>query len=97
MKKIFFYLGFLMLLNGCYKSTAMLGPAISFASTGNASQAGLTYFTNKVIQEEIGINTLNYVADKTIDSEIRECEIIHSAEINKIFFETLDEIDCKIY
>ena len=75
----------------------MLGPAISFASTGNASQAGLTYFTNKVIQEEIGINTLNYVADKTIDSEIRECEIIHSAEINKIFFETLDEIDCKIY
>ena len=27
-------------------------------------------------------------------AEVRECKIVHSAEINKIFFQTLDEIDC---
>ncbi len=45
----------------------------------------------------IVLNALQYVADKTIDPKIRECEIVHSAEINQIFFETLDEIDCKSY
>ena len=78
--KIFIYVVTGIILSGCAQSTAMLAPAISLASSGNVSQASLTYFTNKAV-----------------DSEIRNCEIIHSAEINQIFFETLDVIDCKIY
>jgi len=67
------------------------------ASSGNVSQASLTYLTNKAVEKETGMNTLQYVTEKTMDTEIRECETIHSAEINQIFFETLDVIDCKIY
>ena len=52
---------------------------------------------DKAVEKETGMNTLQYVTEKTMDSEIRECETIHSAEINQIFFETLDVIDCKIY
>ena len=95
-KKIFIYIVTGIILSGCAQSTAMLAPAISFASSGNISQASLTYITNKTVEKKTGMNTLQYVADKTIDAETRECEINHSAEINQIFFETLDELDCKI-
>ena len=95
--KIFTYIITGIILSGCAQSTAMLGPAISFASSGNVSQASLTYFTNKAVEKETGMNTLQYVTEKTMDTEIRDCEIIHSAEINQIFFETLDVIDCKTY
>ena len=96
-KRIFFYIITIAFLSGCVQSTAMVGPAITIVSTGNISQAGLTFFTNKAVENETGMNALQYVADKTIDPKIRECEIVHSAEINQIFFETLDEIDCKSY
>ena len=95
-KKIFIYIVTGIILSGCAQSTAMLAPAISFASSGNISQAGLTYITNKTVEKKTGMNTLQYVADKTMDTEIRECETTHSAEINEIFFKTLDSIDCKI-
>ena len=95
--KIFIYVVTGIILSGCAQSTAMLAPAISLASSGNVSQASLTYFTNKAVEKETGMNTLQYVTEKTMDTEIRNCEIIHSAEINQIFFETLDVIDCKIY
>ena len=86
-----------IVLSGCTQSTAMIGPAITLASSGNISQAGLTFFTNQAVEKETGMNTLQYVTEKTMDTEIRNCEIIHSAEINQIFFETLDVIDCKIH
>ncbi len=34
------------------------------ASTGNASQAGLTYFTNKAVEKETGMDTVTYVSKK---------------------------------
>ena len=97
LNKILFYLFAAVILSGCAQSTAMLGPALTLGATGSASQASLTYFTNKAVEKETGMNTLQYVTEKTMDTEIRNCEIIHSAEINQIFFETLDVIDCKIY
>lgn len=49
-------------MTGCYQSTAMVGPAITLASTGNFSQAGLTYVTNKAIEKETGMTTTEYVS-----------------------------------
>jgi len=40
----------------------MVGPAITFASTGNVSQAGLTYFTNRAVKKETGMSTTEYVS-----------------------------------
>ena len=50
-----------MLLNGCYQSTAMVGPALSFASTGNLYQAGLSYGANKAIEEETGLTVTGHM------------------------------------
>ena len=49
-------------MTGCFQSSAMVGPAITFASTGNVSQAGLAYFTNRVVKEETGMSTTEYVS-----------------------------------
>ena len=40
----------------------MVGPAITFASTGNVSQAGLAYFTNRAVKEGTGMSTTEYVS-----------------------------------
>ena len=61
-KKIVLYFCASLFLTGCYQSTAMVGPAITLASTGNVSQAGLAYITNKAVEKETGMSTTEYVS-----------------------------------
>ena len=63
-KKIIFGISIGILLSGCMQSTAMVGPALTIASTGNISQAGLTFITNKAVEEETGMNTVSFVSSK---------------------------------
>ena len=51
-----------IILSGCAQSTAMIGPAITLASSGNVSQAGLTFFTNKAVEKETGMDTVSYLS-----------------------------------
>ena len=53
-----------IVLSGCAQSTAMIGPAITLASSGNVSQAGLTFFTNKAVEKETGMDTVTYVSSQ---------------------------------
>ena len=53
-----------IILSGCAQSTAMIGPAITLASSGNISQAGLTFVTNKAVEKETGMDTVSYVSNK---------------------------------
>ena len=62
--KIFIYIIATITLSGCIQSTAMVAPAITIASTGTISQAGLTFFTNKAVEEETGMNTYSFVSSK---------------------------------
>ena len=63
-KKILTYIFACIILSGCAQSTVMIGPAITLASSGNISQAGLTYFTNKAVEKETGMDTVTYVSKK---------------------------------
>ena len=53
-----------IILSGCAQSTAMIGPALTLASSGNVSQAGLTFFTNKAVEKETGMDTVSFVSNK---------------------------------
>ena len=53
MKKILLLLCFVM-LTGCFQSIALLGPAITGASTGKIYQAGLSYGTNMIMEQATG-------------------------------------------
>ena len=53
-----------VILSGCAQSSAMLGPAITLASSGNVSHAGLTFLSNKAVEKETGMDTVSYVSNK---------------------------------
>ena len=63
-KKILTCISVGIILSGCAQSTAMIGPAISLASSGNVSQAGLTFITNKAVEKETGMDTVSFVSKK---------------------------------
>ena len=64
LNKVLVYIIAGIILSGCAQSTAMLGPALTLVSTGNATQAGMTFFTNKVVQKETGMDTVSFVSNK---------------------------------
>ena len=63
-KKILTYIALAVILSGCAQSTAMIGPVLTLASSGNMSQAGLTFVSNKVVEKETGMDTVSYVSKK---------------------------------
>ena len=63
-RNIFLYLVLGFFLTGCFQTTAMVGPAFTLVSTGNISQAGITFLTNKAIKDETGMNTLEFMSTK---------------------------------
>ena len=54
MKKILLILVCFILLSGCVQSLALLGPAITGATTGKIYQAGLSYGTNMIMEQATG-------------------------------------------
>ena len=52
-----------MFLTGCIQSTALLGPGITIATTGNIMQAGFQYGTNTAIKNETGKDVLTHLKD----------------------------------
>ena len=53
-KKIVIGIFLVSLLGGCAQNAAFLGPAYTFATSGNAYQAGLTYGSNQLITKTTG-------------------------------------------
>ena len=45
---------FLLILNGCVQNAALLGPALTGATTGNVLQSGLSYASNHAITRITG-------------------------------------------
>ena len=78
LKKIIAGLFLLFFLNGCVQSTALLGPAYTLASTGNIYHAGLSYSSNKAIENITGKtpteNIKSLVDNKKIKIEEKESQ-----------------------
>ena len=62
LKKILI-VGTCVLLSGCIQSTALLGPSLTVATTGNIPQAGLQYIANETIKKETGKDALMHVKE----------------------------------
>ena len=62
LKTSFLFL-YLIFLNGCLQSTAMLGPGVTLVTTGNVTQAGFQYVANSAIKNETGKDDLTLVKD----------------------------------
>ena len=70
--KIYFLIVFSISLSGCIQSTALLGPGVTIATTGNIMQAGFQYGANTAIKNETGKDTLTHlknVVDEKQDNQ----------------------------
>ena len=60
-KKIYLLVLISIFLSGCIQSTALLGPGVTIATTGNIMQAGLQYGANSAIKKETGKDALTHL------------------------------------
>ena len=97
MYKNFLVLLIIVFLQGCSSQTSSyISSGLTLASGGTTAKSILATGTNLYIENKTGKSTFQHVRENTLDVEVRKCEITHSAEINKIFFETLDQINCEL-
>ena len=61
--KIYFLIAISISLSGCFQSTALLGPGVTIATTGNIMQAGFQYGANTAIKNETGKDVLTHFKD----------------------------------
>ena len=61
--KIYFLILIYISLSGCIQSTALLGPGVTIASTGNVIQAGFQYGAHRAIKNETGKDVLAHLKD----------------------------------
>ena len=96
MKKIFLLFISFSLLTGCVQSVALLGPAFTIVKTGSIHQAFVGETINQGIKKETGINVGEHVM-KFLNKDIKdqECKNTNGDTLQKIFFNSFDETDCK--
>ena len=88
-QKIYFLAIIFIFLSGCIQSTALLGPGVTLATTGNVMQAGLQYGANTAIKNETGKDALTHLKD-AVDEEQ------DSQNIKTIVRNTIDKISKKL-
>ena len=71
-KKIYFFVLISVFLSGCIQSTALLGPGVTIATTGNIMQAGLQYGANKAIKNETGKDAITHLKDVVNEKQDRQ-------------------------
>ena len=75
LKNLIIGIFFISLLSGCAQNGALLGPAYTLATTGNAYNAGLTYGGNELIIKTTGKSvTQNFKDALVIKKEDTEFE-----------------------
>ena len=87
MKKNILIFLFIPLLNNCGPYSAAVGPSLSIVKSGSILQASASYAGSSAMKKfkEDYINKLNVE---------KICPTVHSSELTKIFFETIDHMDC---
>ena len=87
MKKIILIFLLIPLLNNCGPYSAAVGPSFSLLKSGSVLHASASYAGSSAMKKfkEDYINELNVE---------KICPTVHSSELNKIFFETIDHMDC---
>ena len=85
-----------LILNGCGPhSASLVGNGVALVGANDLSRLALSKSTDILIKQKTGKTTFDHlVSNNNFENNLRTCEMHNSSELNKIFFETLDEIDC---
>ena len=92
-KKIYFLVLISVFLSGCIQSTALLGPGVTIATTGNIIQAGLQYGANTAIKNETGKDAITHLKDAV--NEEQDSQKLEE-KIRNITKNTIDKLKKKL-
>ena len=92
-KKIQFLVLIFILLSGCIQSTALLGPGVTIATTGNIMQAGLQYGANNAIKKETGKDALTHLKS-AVETEKDSQKL--NKKIKNFTLNTIDRVKKKL-
>ena len=92
-KKIYLLILISMFLTGCIQSTALLGPGVTIATTGNIMQAGFQYGANSAIKNETGKDAFTHLKD-AIEEEQDSQKL--NKKIKNFTINTIDRVKKKL-
>ena len=92
-KKIYFLVLIYTFLSGCIHSTALLGPGVTIATTGNIMQAGFQYGANSAIKNETGKDAFTHLKD-AIEEEQDSQKL--NKKIKNFTINTIDRVKKKL-
>ena len=81
-----------LFLTGCAQSVAVLGPAITVATTGSVNQALLSGTINTGIKHQTGKGISEHMV-QTLNEPI-DCSMTSSNELAEMFFDDYNNLDC---
>ena len=79
-------------LTGCTQSLAVLGPAITVATTGSVNQALLSGTINTGVKQTTGKGVSEHMV-QTLNEPI-DCSMSSSNELAEMFFDDYNNLDC---
>ena len=92
MNKTFKILFILFTFSGCTQNVALLGPAVSVATTGSINQALLSGSINTGIKHQTGKSVNEHMTHSLGDN--LDCSTYNGNELSKVFFHNYPDIDC---
>tara|TARA_B100001109_G_scaffold215746_1_gene184847 strand:+ start:110 stop:403 length:294 start_codon:yes stop_codon:yes gene_type:complete len=82
----------LTFLCGCAQSVAVLGPAVTVATTGSINQALLSGTINTGVKHKTGKGVSEHMVQSL--NEPIDCSMTSSNELAEIFFDDYNNLDC---
>ena len=79
-------------LNGCTQSVAIIGPAITLATTGSFNQALLSGTINTSVKHQTGKDVSEHMVQSL--KEPLDCSMVSSNELAEMFFDDYNNLDC---
>ena len=84
----------LILLNGCTQTVAVLGPALSVATTGSVNQALISSTINTSVKHKTGKGVSEHMVQSL--NEPIDCSMTSSNELAEMFFDDYNNLDCYV-
>ncbi len=81
-----------ILLTGCAQGVAVLGPAVTVATTGSVNQALLSGTINTGVKHKTGKGVSEHMVQSL--NEPIDCSMTSSNELAEMFFDDYNNLDC---
>ena len=84
----------LMFLTSCAQNVAILGPTLSYVSTGSVGNAIMSGAINTGVKQKTGKNVSEHVV-QSLDKPL-DCTLANSNELDAVFFNDYGNFDCHL-